>query len=79
MAVLITVTVTVTSWLIASYCHNRLPQPVDTHSNTRFVAKYAKVCNIHVIKDAVDADIQYYLTETFGETDQLWTKTSWQL
>ena len=46
LAVALTLAVAGLSWLIALYCHARLPAPLETQSSTRFVARNARVQSV---------------------------------
>ena len=46
LAVALTLAVAGLSWLIALYCHARLPGPLETQSSTRFVARNARVGSV---------------------------------
>ena len=45
LAVCLSLSVVSLSWLLARHFHSRLPAPVHTQSNSRFVAKNAQVSN----------------------------------
>ena len=77
-------------WLLAAYCHDRLPNPVK--SRTRFSAVNAKEC--HLISNSLKARLQHSTfnllplartvvikchPETHGQTDSLWSPSSWEL
>ena len=46
LAVVLTLAVAGLSWMIALYCHGRLPAPLETQSSTRFVARNARVHSV---------------------------------
>ena len=43
LGVLLSLVVILLSWLVARHYSSRLPEPVDTQSSSRFVAKNAQV------------------------------------